>query len=93
VRLGEVHRHVHVGAAGLERRLEDGVVQARVAGIDDDVDLVGLRQGHDVGPLTGVNLGGGEPGWVVKNLQRVDAALFVDVGQHEGVKEGAGFGD
>ena len=93
VRPREIHGHVHVGAAGLERRLEDGVVQTGVAGVDDDVDFVGLGQGDDLGLLAGVNLGGGEAGRVVEDLEGVDAALFVDVGQHEGVKEGAGLGD
>ena len=93
VRFGQVHGHVHVGATRLERRLENRVVQTWVARIDDDVDLVGLGQRHDLGLVVGIHLGGGETLGIVEVLQRVDATLFTDVGQHEGIEEGAGLGD
>ena len=93
VRLREIHCHVDIGAARLESRLKNGIIQAGVAGVDDDVDLVRLSEGDDVGLVAGVNFGGCETRRVVEGLQGINAALLVDIGEHEVVEERPRFGN
>ncbi len=49
VRLGERHRHVEVGAAGVESGLEDRRVEARVDRVQDRVGALGARERRDRG--------------------------------------------
>jgi hypothetical protein len=57
VRGRHVHRHVEVVAAGFERGIEDGRVEARVAGVDDHVGLRRPCQLDEIERVGGVGAG------------------------------------
>ena len=83
VRLRQVHRHVDVVASRLERAFEDRRIQARVAGVEDDVRVDGARQLGDGLLRRGVDLGGHDAITAGVVLRRRDGGLRlgeVDVG-------------
>ena len=90
---GQIHGHVHIGAARFKGCFENGVVQARVTRVDDDVDLVGPRQRDKIVFVVGIHLGRQKAVRVVQIFQGIDATLFVDIGQYEDFKKCAGLGD
>jgi len=51
VRVGQGHGHVQVGGARIEARVEDRLVKARVARVQDRVGAQSLDQGHQGGAV------------------------------------------
>ena len=70
-RLGvrERHRHVEVGAARVERGLEDRRVEARIDGVQDRVDSLGPGELGDRGSVGRVDGGAGEAR-IARSLRR-----------------------
>jgi hypothetical protein len=88
----ERHRHVEVGAAGLERGVEDRRVQPRVAGVEDHVRALGAGELGDRGAVARVDRGGGEAA-VVEPGDRGLRPRGVEVGEDHAVEEVAAAGD
>ena len=70
VRMGERHRHVQVGGARLEGSVEDRLVEARIAGVQDGIGAHPLDQLHERRTIGGVHPLGGE------------AVGFAELGHH-----------
>ena len=80
------HRHVEVGAARVERGLEDRRVEARVDGVEDRVHAFGARELRDrrrVGCVDGC----GAQALVAVGLDRPASAILVDVREHHPLEE------
>ena len=85
MRLGHVHRHVDVVAAGGERAFEDRRVEARVAGVEDHVGAALHGELGDAVLVAGVDSGGLDPPalGVDRGRNRLLGALEVDVGDRD----------
>ena len=93
MRLREGRRHVEVGHARLQARIEDLGVEARVGGVEDDVRLHVADQRNDRVLARGVHAGRVE---TVVLAEPVDDGLWprrVEVGQGDALEEGAALGD
>jgi hypothetical protein len=91
----QVHGHVEVVAACFERGFEDGRVEARIAGVDDDVGLRRGRELDDVESSRGVDARAADAvGVCCRCCAR--RSRRIDVGNHdvlEGIAPGADCGE
>ena len=86
MRLRERHRHVEVGAAGLEGGLEDRRVEARVDRVQDRVRVVGAGGRHDRRRVGRVE-GDGREARIPGSLRRSSGASLAHVGEDEPLEE------
>ena len=77
-----MHRHVEVVASGGEGRLENGRVEAGIAGVDDDVGAHRAGQFHQIKPIGGIDASGDH----VRSAHAGGSTLRsyqIDIGHHD----------
>jgi hypothetical protein len=89
---GKVHSHVQIGAAALERRVEDGRVEPRVTRVHDRGCARLARQRDDGLTIRRVHGRRREPPVAGKPFDRGRGVTWVDVGDDEVVEELAPLG-